>query len=134
MATEDIPEDVRQFIFEHIDSVEQLDVLLLLYAEQKSWSVQDINNFLRTNADSVANRLQSLIEAGVVEELYASPPLFRYQPRSPAFEKVVDELANANKIRRHAVLELIFSPLKKARKFVDAFVLRGPAKNGGANG
>lgn len=125
------PSSVSAFIFEYIDSVEQLEVLLLLQAEaSRTWTKEDLSREMRSNPNSIAQRLQPLCHSGLVECIEGE---YRYAPREPAQDAAVRDLALANKTHRHRVLELIFSPLKKARLFADAFRL-GRKEEGEDNG
>ena len=130
-----IPNNVKQFIFEYIDSVEQLDVLLLLRAHQNhSWTAKLVSDELRTNPVSAENRLLGLKVAGLIENDGPSEGLYRYCPVTSTLSTTVDDLASACQVRRHKVYELIFSPMKRARKFADAFMVLDPKKDGGTDG
>lgn len=125
------PSSVSAFIFEYIDSVEQLEVLLLLSgALNRTWTAEELSRELRSNPNSIAQRLQPLCHSGLVVCIDQE---YRYAPKDAALDVVVRELALANKTHRHRVLELIFSPLKKARMFADAFRL-GRKEDGDDNG
>jgi hypothetical protein len=128
---EGMSEIVKQFIFEHIDSVEQLDVLLLLHSTpSQEWTVDDVTKSLKTNPSSVANRLARLKDQDFLEQTNAgNPATYRYKPKSPEIASVIDMVAQAYTVRRHTIYELIFSPMKKARSFADAFIVRGPPKS-----
>ncbi len=129
MSSDGISEEVRQFIFEHLDSVELLDALLLIRSEpEKTWTAASVASHLRANPASIANRLLTLKKLDLVEELTESEGGYRWRPTPSTLELVMKELALANKVRRHRVLELIFSPMKRARKFADAFSVRGISK------
>jgi Mn-dependent DtxR family transcriptional regulator len=130
----DIPENVRQFIFAYIDSVEQLEVLFLLRAEPgQSYTASQISGQLRSSEASVSGRLASLANAGLID----GDPVngFRYAPKNKEIFALVDQLSESYRILRHRVLELIFSPMKRARSFADAFVVSKPGgKNEDENG
>src|SRR5688572_27525821 len=54
-VTAGIPEDVRRFLLQCIDSVEQLEVLLLLHRDPgKVWSTEAVAQALYSNPDSIA--------------------------------------------------------------------------------
>jgi hypothetical protein len=127
LTSEGIPGIVRQFIFEQIDSVEQLEVLLLLHSDRnKKWSVAEVMQTLKTNDTSVAKRLASLKAADLLEQCGTDPDLYRYSPKTPEIDSTINALEDAYKVMRHRIFELIFSPMKKARNFADAFIVRGP--------
>lgn len=117
-----VPSELQQFIFEHIDSIEQLDILLLLSTHaDRAWTGEQVAKELRTNPRSATGKLAGMRGLGLLEE--CGPAVYRYLPAAPALAAVVDALSDACRIRRHQVYELIFSSLKGARKFLDAFTV-----------
>lgn len=133
MPPPDIPENVRQFIFSYIDSVEQLEVLLLLRARTgEVFFARAVAEELRSSEASVALRLGALARSGLIEGDETSG--YRFQARSEELGPVLTGLSDAHRTFRHKVLELIFSPLKKARSFADAFVVTNPKKSEDDNG
>lgn len=122
LADGDLPDHVRNFIFEFIDSVELLEVLLLLSSDpSRSWSSQALSNELRSNSNSIDGRLNRLKRIGLIQENPSAPGEYNYKPGHPSFDKTVTELAEAYSTKRHRILEMIFSPLKQARVLADAF-------------
>lgn len=135
MATHDVPEDVQRFIFDHIDSVEQLDVLLLLREHpDRQWSSAQISTELRTSPLSVDLRLRLLKAQGLIDDGGGAPPSYRFQPQTPALAARVSALADIYRVRRHAVYGLIFSPLKRVRTFANAFMVCDDGKDDEKNG
>jgi predicted transcriptional regulator len=128
-----IPENVRTFIFENIDSVEQLEVLIYIRLHSGSWcKVQEIAGEMRSTSDSVELRLQSLKRAMLVEQDTVHAEQYKYVFRSEV-DSVISTLIDEYNLRRHRVLQLIFSPLKKGRDFADAFRVSKPNKDSGDN-
>lgn len=129
MASPDFSENARQLIFEAIDSVEQLEVLLLLRSRgDRSWSSAQVSAELRSSPKSVLNRLVALEQFGFLSRASDGEDDFQYRPKSDELDTAVSELADAYKIRPQKVFELIFSPLKKSRHFADAFLVTKPKK------
>lgn len=121
----DVSEEIKQFLFSHIDSVEQLDTIALMRQhKEKWWTARAISEELRTSAASVSNRLKVLQGTGLIIASEDSTS-FRYSPRTPELGRLIDDLAEIYKVRKHTVLQLIFSPMKRARNFADAFVITG---------
>jgi predicted transcriptional regulator len=122
-----IQESVRKLIADHIDSVEQLEVLLLLRAQrERVWTVAEINDEIKSSVSSVETRLSGLADGGLLQRQGRT---FRYQA-APEMDATVTELARAYAERRFTVIELIFArPTDKLRAFADAFKVskkRGP--------
>ena len=135
MSETDIPADVSHLIFENIDSIEQLEVLLLLRAAAPSArSREQISSELRSSLSSVSNRLLGLEKAGLIQAISPATDAFIYKPATPELEATVNSLVDVYRVRRQKVFELIFSPLKKGRHFADAFMVNKPNKKGDRNG
>lgn len=118
-----ISDRVARLIAEHISSVEQLETLLLLRSEpERPWTAAEIGSTLRTLPESVALRLADLEGHGLAEP---SGDGHRFAATAPA--DTVDELAEAYRTRRVAVIAMIFAEPEDdpVRSFADAFRLRG---------
>jgi predicted transcriptional regulator len=132
LRDKDISEDLKQFVFTHVDSVEQLEVMMLLRTDRdKWWTAKTLSEEMRTSAASIANRLNIIYSFGLVEKDEAGA--FRYKPHNVELERTMEKLAEAYRIRKHRIFALIFSPMKKARNFADAFLI-SQKKDGDDNG
>jgi hypothetical protein len=135
LARERIPDRVQSFIFKFIDSVEQLDILLFLRMNrEKWWSAQDISRELRSNPESVQKRLEICEILGILHQLEGENHTYRFAPSSPELEEDYTALAEAYRICRFQVMEMIFSPIKKARTFANAFLVKPPTTSGDSDG
>jgi hypothetical protein len=123
-----LSEQLKAFIAEHIHSVEQVEILLLLrHAPERGWTAQQVSAELRTDPDSAQQRLADLRVRGLVAGAEASAAVYSYAPRTPEVAALVDQLAFAYANRRYTVIDLIFTkPSDKIRVFADAFRLRKP--------
>ena len=124
MTDTGLPDRVRQFITRHIDSVEQLETLLLLSrAPDAEWAAGAVAAALYTQPASAARRLASLHEQGLIVPV--ADARYRFAPADRRTADDVDELAAAYKERRVAVITLIASrPMDNVRAFSDAFQIR----------
>jgi hypothetical protein len=122
MAAE-IPEHVRRFIAQHVDSISLLDVLLLLRAvPDKRWTPQEVGRALVTGEKLAAGQLEHLEKHGLVSE---EDGAFLYSPGATD-RASVDELAECYARRRHTVIGLIVNATNRsATSLADAFRLRG---------
>lgn len=131
MPVKIFPESVRQLVFEHIDSVEQLNVLIFMRTyRDRAHDNLSLSAELRSNPQSVSNRLKSLAEQGFLQVLQTTGEetvRYQYAPVSNALDDAIAQLEQLYRERPHKILELIFSPLKKGRQFADAFLVT-PAK------
>jgi hypothetical protein len=121
-----LPEEVRRLIVDHIESVEQLEILLLLYQQRgRTWTAEEVARELRVAASSAGERLEELQRDALLSRVEGEPMRYRYDPASSKLDGVVGGLATAYSERRVTVINLIFSkPVDKIRTFADAFRLR----------
>lgn len=121
MSSIEIPTEVKDFVFHNIDSVEQLEILLILHADStKWWSSEEISGQLRSNRNSVEKRLQFLIKQKLVV-VRNEDSKYSFQPADPRVQQTVDLLSEAYRVQKYRILEIIFSPMKRSRDFADAF-------------
>jgi hypothetical protein len=121
VANVGLSENLRTFLYRYIDSVEMLDILLFLHSNQgQPWTSQALGTQLRFHPNSVERRLQKLVVLGVVGP---TPEGYVFQDADAELVRLTQELSSAYKTHRHRILEIIFSPLKPAMDFADAFRL-----------
>ena len=123
---ESIPEDVRRFIVENINSVEQLEVLLLLkHHPGREWDAEAVSQALYSTPPAVLMRLTDLRDRGFLAEFPGPAPRFRYAPSRPGLDKLVEQLVQVYRNMRVSVITLIYSqPNSHVQAFADAFRLR----------
>lgn len=119
--TDDLPEDVKDFIRLHITSIGQLDVLFLLRQDSsRVWSAAQVGAELRTNETLAANQLQELLKTGLIEPVQG----FRFTSNIELVEKVT-RLAEVYQVRRQSVIHFIYTqPIDRIRDFADAFKIK----------
>lgn len=128
MAGPKIPPEVDEFLAGHIDSVEQLEVLLLLRqsAEQR-WTAETVAAALYGQPTSIARRLASLAEHSLLAVEPGPPLTYRYAPTPASRDDMVRCVAEVYRERRVAVITAIASrPMDNVRAFSDAFRVRRP--------
>ncbi len=113
---------LARFIESNIHSVEQLEVLLLLLGNPaRDWSAEQVSRELRTSPQSASQRLSDLHQRGLAQ--VSQSVFFCY--RSDGHDSVVQELAEAYKKTRIAVIEQIFArPKSDLVAFANAFDVR----------
>ena len=122
----ELPEPVKQFIREHISSVEQLEILLYLHriAPQKA-SAEEIAQSLYLSAESVASRLEVFRDHGLLSATVGPTLYFALHPSAPKIMEGVAELIRCYRERRVSVINFIFSnPIATIQSFADAFIVR----------
>ncbi len=122
---EPLPQNVRDFILKYIDSVEQLETLLLLQSEKsRQWTADEVAERLRIAAESAASRLESMCANGFGEEQQqAGRKVYKYN--GAAQDGTIDALSVCYRQYRVRVITAIFSkPIDRVRTFADAFKIR----------
>ena len=127
MAEVNLSPEVREFVTAHIESAEQLDILLLLQREpEREWTAMDVSQAIYTVPASATMRLESLVAGGFLASSGGSDPKYTYRPSSDRLRNQVAELATAYTKDRVAVIKLIFAkPMNPVESFSEAFRLRG---------
>jgi hypothetical protein len=125
-VTSGLPEDVDRFLARHVDTIEQLEVLLLLHRlPAADWTAEAVANALYIQPASAARRLAALADFGLLAAKSASAPTYRYAPQSAELDQTVGRLAETYRERRVAVITAIASrPMENVRAFSDAFRIR----------
>jgi hypothetical protein len=126
MAEYPIPNDVRQFILESIDSIAQLEALLLLRGSpNEEWGAQKVAKRLYISEQEATSLLARLSAEGLTAFSNDKQPLCRYQPNSDDLALIVDRLAETYSKHLVPVTNLVHSkPRTRVREFADAFNLR----------
>jgi hypothetical protein len=121
MADDPIPGDVRDFILRHIDSIAQLEALLLLRASgDQSWDVTRIAARLYAGKDEIRDVLVQLCADGL---LSCKDDVFQFA-RFPESEAMVARLADIYRKHLIPVTNLIHTKPRRIREFANAFKFR----------
>ncbi len=120
---------MKTLLQKNIDSVHQLEVLLLLrrYSD-RGWLAREIARELYTEPLAVADELKRLEKLGFLTCVSASNPLedrYRYQAATPELDTVMTDLSEAYRSYRFRVIDAIFAtPEDHIKHFSDAFKFR----------
>jgi len=125
MTSEPIPEAVRRLIAERIDSVPELEALLLFReGGSREWSADEAGKRLYVSTTVAAHVLNVLTERGFFA---AADDRYRYDPESPDLAETIDLLAAAYSRHLVEVTHLVHSkPSRNVRDFANAFRFRKP--------
>ena len=122
MTAELIPQDLRDFILRHIDSVVQLEALLLLRGNpDQVWDVAKTAKRIYADEQEVAEALARLCADGL---LHCSDAIYRYEGISAENQVMIDRLAASYGRHLIPVTNLIHSKPRRIRAFADAFKFR----------
>lgn len=121
MADDPIPADLRAFIQRHIDSVAQLEALLLLRSTSgTNWDVATVAKRLYAAEPETADVLTQLCEDGF---LACMDGAYRYAGATD-LDELVARLASAYARHLIAVTNMIHAKPRRIRQFADAFRFR----------
>jgi hypothetical protein len=126
VADADISREVQSFIKEHITSIEQLEVLLLLQRDPgKQWTAEELSRTLYISVEAAAHRLNDFCAKGFCVTEEEPGPRYRYNPGIGHLDSVIRDLRTEYERRRVRVINLVFSnPNDQLRSFSDAFKFR----------
>ena len=120
--TELIPSDLREFILEHIESITQLEALVLLRGNPEGvWSVPKATARLYTTEEEVAAALVRLCESGL---LSCEDEIFKYAPKNETLHRQAERLVALYATHLIPVTNLIHSKLRRIQEFAGAFKFR----------
>jgi hypothetical protein len=124
--SDEIDLGVRTFIAEHIQSVAQLELILLLHSNpHQPWRAADAAREFGLSPEMALGLLRGLCQQGFASASDEADPQFRFAPKSAEFQRLVDQLATLYQQRRVTLVQLIYSrPVDKLQSFADAFRFR----------
>ena len=135
MTAPGIPDSIERFIREHLRSVEQLEVLLLLYrTTPREWTAVSTSRELRIDAITAARGLADVQQQGLVSVRAGEEALLYWYEGSSrrGDDRTIEQLETFYRERPTAIINLIQSaPVNDLRLFADAFRVRRPKGGGG---
>jgi hypothetical protein len=115
--------DAHEFVQENIDSVPQLEALILLWNSRPMWwTSEELASRLYVPLDRVGGLLRDLVRMQMAAESETEPPKFSYYSRSKdqdAMMMLVDEAYRRDLVRISTMLHEKASPA--VRDFARAF-------------
>lgn len=121
-----IPEDIKVFLLQHIDSIAQLEALLLLRANPESvWNAETLASRLYIPPKETAVLLESLSTDGFLVTTGHAPRFYQYHCVSHDLAGMVDRVACFYAKYLIPVTNLIHAKSQtRVQAFADAFRLR----------
>lgn len=122
MSDHKISQEIRTFIARYIDSVAELEALLLLRANpEEAWSIAMVAQRLYIPAADAAEVLRRLTENGF---LSAGDAGYTFACAVPELAQGLDRLAETYARQLVAVTNIIHAKPRRIRQFADAFKFR----------
>jgi hypothetical protein len=109
MADFDVPADVQRFLREYVESLEQLEILVLLRRRlDRAWSALEVADELRIRESVAEEELRRLCDRGVlITPDPTSSELFRYGPTSETLAVMTQRLVETYDAQRVAIMRLM---------------------------
>lgn len=130
-----ISEDAKALLRDHIESFEQLEILLLLHRRRSDTLDSDaVALDLKLDPDIVSESLVHLSRARLAVRVEGRPRLFRYGPDRPGLDAAVSNLAESYDDNRLEVINLMNTNAidrvrtSAMRAFANSFLLGGGGK------
>lgn len=122
MADAGIPRDIKDFLWKYITSIEQFEILLLLFRQaNKAWSVDAVVSELGAARPVVEKSLEDLVQYGLVAQQQGSHRIILNNDQQA---RLLERLNQFYTDRRVTVINLIFTRhLDRIRAFADSFKL-----------
>lgn len=130
----ELPEDVRRLLREHIETYEQLEILLLLRRERyEEWTPQALTVGLHIPEGLIGPALAGLTACGLIQVTLGEGPTasrFAYRPVSSGLDVAAGRLDREYTERPIRIIQLMSAnAIERVRTaalhtFADAFVLR----------
>lgn len=139
MADFEVPADLQRFLGEYFESLEQLEILVLLQRRpDHDWSALEVADELRVRDSVAEEELRRLCDRGVLAVVGAgSAARFRYGPSSETLAGMTQRLVETYGAQRVAIMRLMTAnAIQRLRSgalgvFSNAFVFRKREKADG---
>ena len=126
MAKSPVPEGVRGFIAEHIDSVAELEALLLMRRDPEvGWNRAVLAERLYIGEEQAGEAAAKLHSLNLASATGSEPVTYHYRPSTPELDEAVGRVAEAYSKYLIPVTTLIHEkPQSRVQQFADAFKLK----------
>lgn len=126
LVQSELSKDVEQFLIKNIDSVAELEGLLLMQREAPAvYSASSLAKRLYIDENSAAEVLRALDKRGFLATAGTGESQFTYQPKSDALRESVDQLEEVYSRYLIPITHLLHTKRSSAvQQFADAFRLR----------
>jgi hypothetical protein len=120
MADHVLPDNLREFLQQHIDSIAQLEAILLLRNEPDAvWDAQSVAKRLYVREEEALGALTHLAAQGLLSQDRGE---YRFNPQTHDLRQRTALLADY--YRRHLITNLIHAKPRRIQQFADAFKVK----------
>lgn len=130
--TEEFCAVLERFLRLHVESFDELNVLLLVAAESRQWTSESLAQALKMTSAAAESALGQLVARALVAGPSTPDGAYKYAPASVDIDLMVKALAVARREQPLALTNVMnaqaMDRLRRAalKAFADAFKLRGP--------
>lgn len=125
--TDPLPEDVRRFLDENIESLEQLEILRVLAEDPgREWAAAELAAEIQADPSAAASHIAALAARGLVAtSTRRGETVARHGTRSPELGGRLTQVLAAYHERPVTMIKLVYAKAnERLRAFSDAFRLR----------
>jgi hypothetical protein len=126
VAPDGLPSDVVQFVNDAVDSIEQLELLVMLIeSSDRWWDAVSAGRALGINPGTMQRDLERLATRNLLAVNLGNDVSYRFEPGSPSLRATSQAFAAAYRKNPRALFRLAVERQKRAiRDFADAFRIR----------
>jgi predicted ArsR family transcriptional regulator len=124
-----LPSELRAFLYSCIESIEQIELLMMLRGSDRFRTAREVAADLRVDSAVARRDLDTLSARGLLEVSVGAEIAYRYKPKSDELARYGDLLAQHYITSRHSMFTLVSTHSRlAAKRFADAFKLRDTEK------
>ncbi len=123
-AAEELPPDLKAFVFTCIDALEQVELLARLHASTAPQPAGAVARDLGITATAARHHLETLAARGLLQIEVGDEVTYRFDPKSDELRRYAARLLEHYASSRMAVIRAIQGS-RGLKSFADAFKLRG---------
>lgn len=126
MSDSGFSKELDHFIAAEVNSLEQLEILLLLSGNpHKWWTANGVYDVVKSSPQSVQDRLNEMVGKGILRKETDSETRYQFGSTEGIIWNTINELREAYKERPVKVVQAIYSkPPDAVKEFAKAFQLR----------
>ncbi|HZT75661.1 MAG TPA: hypothetical protein VFA27_03325 [Vicinamibacterales bacterium] len=126
-----LPAPVRRFLQRSIDSIEHLEIVLLLqHHRTRTWTGADVATALQLSPRAAAADLETLAQRSLLDVRIDEDVRYRFAPATPELTAVLKQVAECYRDRRGEVVAAVANRRQALRDFSDAFRIRKDRQDG----
>ena len=123
-ARDELPAELRAFLYSCIDSIEQVEILMMLRAAGHGCTTRAVASSLGLAEPAARSHLETLTARGLLHAEPGREVTYAFRPKTAALAGYAELLAGHHAQARSAVLRFVATSSRRTRIFADAFRLR----------